>query len=145
MTSGVGVRSAKQLAWTRCGWLVAATVVLWLALAGPAWYVAGRDGIIGLSTAALLCLVPGCTVFGLAASYGPSGSQVPLVILGGTVLRMVFVLLGLVIVQTLNPHLGFREFIVWLLVFYLCLLAVETCLVLLTSTSQSGQPRVGRV
>jgi hypothetical protein len=145
VTSGVSVRSAKQLAWARCGWLLAATVVLWLALAGPAWFVAGRDGMIGLTTAAVLCLVPGWTVFGLAASFGSSGSQVPLVILGGTVLRMVFVLLGLVIVQTVNPRLGFREFIVWLLVYYLCLLAVETCLVLLTSASQGGQPRVGRV
>ena len=69
-------------------------------------------------------------------------------ILGGTALRMVFVLLGMLIVQTLDPHLGFREFIVWLLVFYLCLLTVETCLVLLPSASlrsasRGGQPRVG--
>jgi hypothetical protein len=51
----------------------------------------------------------------------------------------------MVIVQTLDPRLGFREFVVWLLVFYLVLLAVETCLVLLSSASRGGQPRVGGV
>ena len=133
------------MAWTRCGWLSAAAVLLWLALLGPAWFVSGREGLIGLSTAAVLCLVPGWTVFWIAAKYGTAGSDVPLVIVGGTALRMVFVLLGLVIVQTIDPRLGFREFVVWLLVFYLCLLAVETCLVLLPSASRSGQPRVGGV
>lgn len=139
------VRTAKQLAWTRCGWLSAAAILLWLALVGPAWFVAGREGLIGLSVAALLCLVPGWTVFWIAAGYGRAGTDVPLVILGGTALRMVFVLLGMVIVQTVDPRLGFREFVVWLLVFYLGLLVVETCLVLLRSASQSGQPRVGGV
>jgi len=139
------VRTAKQLAWTRCGWLSAAAILLWLALVGPAWFVAGREGLIGLSVAALLCLVPGWTVFWIAAGYGTAGTDVSLVILGGTALRMVFVLLGMVIVQTVDPRLGFREFVVWLLVFYLGLLVVETCLVLLRSASQSGQPRVGGV
>jgi hypothetical protein len=129
----------------RCGWLAAAAAILWLALLGPAWFVAGREGLIGLSSAAVLCLVPGWTVFWIAAAYGAAGAEVSLVILGGTALRMVFVLLGMVVVQTVNPHLGFREFVVWLLVFYLSLLAVETCLVLLRSASRSGQSRVGGV
>ena len=73
------------------------------------------------------------TVFWIAAASGVAGAEVPLVILGGR-LRMVFVLLGMVIVQTVDPRLGFREFIVWLLVFYLGLLGVsKRCLVLLPS------------
>ncbi len=74
-----------------------------------------------------------------------AGTEVPLVILGGTAFRMLFVLLGLVIAQTLDPRLGFREFVVWLLAFYLCLLAIETCLVLLPSASRNRQARVGGV
>jgi hypothetical protein len=140
-----GVQTAWQTAWTRCVRLSVAALALWLVLAAPAWLVAGREGVIGLTIAAVLCLVPGCTVFCVAAGYGTAGSHVPLVFLGGTVLRMMFVLLGLVIVQTLNPHLGFREFVVWLLVFYLGLLAVETCLVLLPSASRPKQPGVGGV
>ena len=145
MTGVESVRTARQIAWTRCGWLSLAAVVLWLALSGPAWFVAGREGLIGLSSAAALCLVPGWTVFWIAAAYGAAGAEVPLVILGGTALRMVFVLLGMVVVQSVNPRLGFREFTLWLLVFYLSLLAVETCLVLLRSASRSGQRRVGGV
>ena len=145
MTTVGGARTAKQMAWARCGWLSAAALVFWLALVGPAWFVAGREGLIGLSAAAVLCVVPGWAVFWIAASYGTAGTEVPLVILGGTALRMVFVLLGMVIAQTLDPRLGFREFIVWLLVFYLCLLAVETCLVLFPSASRNGQPRIGGV
>jgi hypothetical protein len=145
VTTVGGARTAKQMAWARCGWLSAAALVIWLALVGPAWLVAGREGLIGLSAAACLCLVPGWAVFWIAAGFGTAGTEVPLVILGGTALRMIFVLFGMVIAQTLNPHLGFREFIVWLLAFYLCLLAVETCLVLLPSGSRGGQPRAGGV
>jgi hypothetical protein len=140
------LQTARRLAWTRCGWLFLAAVGLCLVLAVPAWFMSGREGLIGLSAAAILCVVPGLIVFWIAASFGAAGTEVPLVILGGTFLRMVFVLLGMVIVQTLDPHLGFREFIVWLLVFYLFLLAVETCLVLAPTASRSGgQPRVGGV
>lgn len=145
MTTVDTSRTAKQTAWTRCGWLALAAAALWLVLLGPAWFVAGREGVIGLSAAAFLCVIPGWAVFWVAASFGSAGTEVPLVILGGTAFRMLFVLLGLVIAQTLDPRLGFREFIVWLLAFYLCLLAIETCLVLLPSTSRNRQPRVGGV
>jgi hypothetical protein len=146
VTGVESLRVARQLAWTRCGWLLLAAVALCLVLAVPAWFMAGREGLIGLLAAAFLCVVPGLVVFWVAASFGAAGSHVPLVILGGTFLRMVFVLLGMVIAQTLDPHLGFREFIVWLLVFYLFLLVVETCLVLAPTASRSGgQPRVGGV
>jgi hypothetical protein len=143
LTGVESVRTARQIAWTRCGQLLLAAAVLWLALLAPAWFVAGREGLIGLTLAAILCLVPGWIVFWIAASYGTAGTEVPLVILGGMALRMMFVLLGMLIVQSSNTHLGFREFTIWLLVFYLSLLSLETCLVLLRSTSRSGQPRVG--
>ena len=108
-----GFRTARQLAWARCGWLILATVGLCLVLVVPAWFIAGGEGVIGLSAAAVLCVIPGLVVFWIAASFGAAGTEVPLVILGSTALRMVFVLLGMMIVQTLDPHLGFREFVVW--------------------------------
>ncbi len=145
MTGVDGLRTPRQLAWARCGWLCLTALGLCLVLIVPAWFIAGREGIIGLSTAAILCVVPGLVVFWIAANFGVAGSEVPLVILGGTLLRMVFVFLGMVIAQTLDPRLGFREFVVWLLVFYLVLLGVETCLVLLSSASSGGQPRVGGI
>ena len=73
------------------------------------------------------------------------GGQVPLVVLGGMILRMIFVFLGLLIIQSADPRLGFREFVVWLLAFYTVLLGVETFLVLPRSGSPSGQPHAGGV
>jgi hypothetical protein len=116
---------------------------LWLALLAPAWYVSGRAGVAGLSYAAALCVVPGWIVFWLAAMYGPTGNQAPLVILGGTVLRLMFVLFGMLIVQTFDQRLGIREFLVWLAAFYVGTLAVETLLILMPSVSRGGNPRIG--
>ncbi|HEV8002911.1 MAG TPA: hypothetical protein VGP63_23705 [Planctomycetaceae bacterium] len=132
-----------QVAWSRCAWLTLAAATLWLALLGPAWLIAGREGLLGVSAAALICVVPGWIVFWIAAAYGTAGSQVPLVVLGGMLLRMIFVFLGMVIIQSADPRLGFREFVVWLLAFYAVLLGVETFLVLPRTDSASGQPRAG--
>jgi hypothetical protein len=132
-----------QTAWSRCAWLGIATALLWLVLLTPAWFLGGRDGLIGVSVAALLCVVPGWIVFWVAAAYGAAGGQVPLVVLGGMLLRMVFVFLGMVIVQSANQRLGLREFVVWLLAFYAVLLGVETFLVMPRTESASGQPRAG--
>jgi hypothetical protein len=136
-------RTPTQIALSRCGWLTLATAVLWLVLLGPAWVIAGRDGLIGLSCSAGLCLVPGLIVFALAAKSAASGANVSLVILGGTVLRMMFVLVGMLIVQSADPRLGFREFVVWLLTFYLSMLAIETFLVLMRPQAGAKQPGVG--
>jgi len=134
-----------QLAWSRCGWLAVATGVLWALLLGPAWFIAGREALIGLSVAAVLCTIPGLIVFWLAAAYGAAGGQVPLVILGSMLLRMVFVFLGMVIVQSADPRLGLREFVIWLLAFYVVLLGVETFLVLPRSGNANSQPHAGGV
>lgn len=110
----------------RCGWLLAATAGCWLLLSGPAWWLAGRAGVEGLTIAAVLCFVPGCLVFVLGALVESLRSQTPMLVLAGSVLRMLFVLAGLMVVQSIRPDLGFREFTVWLLVFYLAMLLVET-------------------
>jgi hypothetical protein len=145
MATSSTAQTPIQTAWSRCGWLAVATAVLWTLLLGPAWLIAGREALIGVSAAAALCAIPGFIVFWLAAVYGPAGSQVPLVILGATLLRMVFVFLGMVIVQSADPRLGLREFVIWLLAFYVVLLGVETLLVLPRSGTAGGQPRAGGV
>ena len=145
MTPSATTQTSTQLALSRCRWLALATGGLWVLLLGPAWLIAGRDALIGLSAAAILCAIPGFVVFWVASLYGAAGSQVPLVILGGTVLRMLFVFLGMVIVQSAAPRLGLREFVVWLLVFYVALLAVETLLVVPRPGSSKGQPHAGGV
>lgn len=122
-------RTPLQTALVRGGVLTAVTAALWALLAGPAWLLAGIDGIEGLTYAALLCLAPGWVVFLLIALYGTAGTQAAMVALGGTTLRLVFVLVGMLVVLSARPHLGFREFIVWLIVFYMATLLTETLLV----------------
>ena len=106
--------------------LTAAVLGLWLLLAGPAYLVADVDGLEGLTYAGLLCLVPGWLLFFIASKSSDAGQQVAMTILGGMGLRMVFVLVGLVVVQSLRPELQFREFVVWLLAYYLATVALET-------------------
>lgn len=122
-------RTPLQTALVRGGVLTAVTAALWALLAGPAWLLGGIDGIEGLSYAAGLCLVPGWVVFLLIALYGTAGTQAAMVALGGTALRLVFVLVGVLAIRAVRPHLGFWDFIVWLLVFYMATLFVETLLV----------------
>jgi hypothetical protein len=138
-------QTPNQIAWSRCAWLSLTTLVLWLVLLGPAWLIGSREGLIGVSAAAVLCVVPGWIVFWIAAAYGAAVGQVPLVVLGGMLLRMIFVFLGMVIIQSADQRLGFSQFVVWLLVFYAVLLGVETFLVLPRSDPASGQPRAGGV
>ena len=112
------------------------TVGFWLLLAAPAMWAAGSAGLEGLTIAAVICLVPGWLVFLFASGYGSPNSQA-VAVLGGMLLRMVFVLVGTVVVYSMRPDLRLREFYVWLLVFYLATLAVETALILRGRATQS--------
>jgi hypothetical protein len=109
----------------------------------PAWWLAGADGLEGLSYAALLCLVPGVLVFCLSARYRVAEIEFMVVVLGGMFLRLVFVLGGMFAVQGLRPGLGFRAFVLWLLVFYMTALLVETLLVLREQQTRGDGEQVG--
>ena len=123
-------RSEFRIMLSRCFWLAVATLALWAILFWPAKMIGGRDGIEGLTISAVLCLIPGWLVFALCTQFRHAGTQMPLVVLGGSVLRMLFVLFGLFVVQGMREDLSFREFTVWLLAFYLGTLATETLLML---------------
>lgn len=128
----------------KCGQLTAAAVGLWILCVAPAWSLGGRDGLVGLTVAGLLCLVPGWLVF-FAASRCSDTTKMALVALGGTGLRLVFVLIGALVVRDNFPNLGFREFVVWLLVFYLAMLLVETLLAIRMSAAGASRSRVDGV
>lgn len=110
-------------------WLSAAVVVLWLVLAGPAWWLAGRSGIEGLSYSAVLCLVPGWLVFFLSSRYRVAGTRIQVILIATTV-RLLFVAAGTLVVLQVRPELRLREFLVWIIVFYLATLVAETALLL---------------
>lgn len=120
----------NQAEWLRpAARLALLTGLACLLLAWPAWWLAGPAGLAGMTIAALLCMVPGWLVFFLVPRYRVGNSQVSQVLLG-TTLRMVFVVFGTLVVQNVRPGWQFREFLVWVIVFYLATLAAETALLM---------------
>lgn len=110
-------------------------LVVWLLLAGPAYWMRGVLGLEGLSYAGMLCLVPGWLVVYVTTRYPEADSQAKMVLLG-TGLRMAFVLIGMVMLKNLRPDLGHYEFQLWLILYYLAFLFVETLLVVKSTNSQ---------
>lgn len=128
-----GARPAVRLVLSRCSGLLLWALALWLVLLYPAFALGGSDGVEGLTLAAVLCLLPGWLVLAIGSRWGTDSSQAPLLVIGGSVLRMLFVLGGMLVVQGVREDLQFHEFVLWLLVFYLGMLAVETRLLLRTT------------
>lgn len=120
--------------------LAGITAALWLVLAGPVFWWRGTAGLEGISCAALLCLIPGCLVFVLAALFAAPERPATQVMLplAGTVLRLLFVLVGVLLVRGLRPELGLGEFLVWVVVFYFATLAAETRILLKKRESPSA-------
>lgn len=130
-------QTEMQTATNQCGWLTASVGAVWLVLAGPVALWLGPVGLEGLSYAALLCLVPGWLVFWVTCRYRVPSIHAAVVLLG-TGFRLAFVLLGLLAVRSVRPQLGFQEFQLWLIVFYLAALAVETLLVARQAPARGG-------
>ena len=107
--------------------LVAAGLVV--VCAGPAYYLAGPAGLEGLGYAAFLCLLPGCLALMLQGLARTDALRVTLA-MAASGLRLLLVLAGVISVRMARPDLGIKEFFVWLILFYLATLAVETGLLL---------------
>ena len=99
-------------------------VLLWVVLSGPAYWWGGRDGFLGLSLSAVLCILPGVVVLWLADRFFGEQTRV-WAILAGSGLRLVVVVPG-ILVAVRWAGWGFRTIGVWAVIFYLFALAVET-------------------
>jgi hypothetical protein len=94
-----------------------------LLLAWPAWLMAEEKGLIGLAVSAVLCTAPGCLIVSFKSLV--SGSKATLV-LASTGLRMFVVMLGALVARFGVAGYGMREFFLWLILFYLFTLVLET-------------------
>ncbi|MCC7422792.1 MAG: hypothetical protein IT428_21145 [Planctomycetaceae bacterium] len=121
---------AISLAVRRSMVLLAVVGALWAILAWPAYQWAGRDALVGLSLAAIMCFFPGLVVFVMTASVPAGSSKAAGVIVAGSGLSKIVLFAGVLIVQSVLPNLKVREFLVWVLVFYLATLCLETVLLL---------------
>ena len=91
--------------------------------------MAGTNGLEGLTYSALLCLLPGWLVFFLGSRYRVANTQAAVILLATTI-RLLFVLIGVLLIQSVRSDLRFREFLVWVIVFYLATLLVETLMLI---------------
>lgn len=129
----------------RLGVLIAGVLAGWIVLVYPARLLAGDPGAVFATVAALLCLVPTALtlVWGEWAFGGRPGQQLFLA-LGGTGLRMALVLgVGLPLFVFV-PYFHQPAFWVFVLVFYLYTLLLETLLVLtVTPKTRAGTGEAG--
>ena len=110
-------------------WLLLAAAGLVAVCAGPAYYLAGPSGLEGLGYAAFLCLLPGGLALALQGLARTDALRVTLA-MAASALRLMLVLAGVLFLRMSRPDLGVKEFFVWLILFYLATLAVETGLLL---------------
>ena len=109
-------------------WLVLSVVAVTLLLLFPVSNRFGTAGVEGLLAAAAICLAPGCIVLLIPVLMWRS-SVVGLAALAAGLLRMLFVLAGLLAVMTLRPDIPPMVFGACVVVLYLVSLCIETWLV----------------
>jgi hypothetical protein len=118
--------------------LIGLTLAFWLLVGLPARWLGGGDlALLYSGTAALLCLVPGVITLLWVGRTSAGPEQQLTAVLAGTSVRM-FLVLGVtfLLLVTLDPYRGAVPFAIWVLVFYLFTLALETRLVLSARSSR---------
>jgi hypothetical protein len=107
---------------------LAAGLAVWILVAGFAYFVWDEMAAVYCSVAAALCLLPSVgTLVWAEWGQGQSPEQQLIAALGGTGLRMFFVLGTALLLTNTIPYLAERQqsFWLWLLFFYLTYLALE--------------------
>jgi hypothetical protein len=121
----------------RCRWLGLAIGGLWLLSVLPARLFFGTAGIEASAVSAGCCLLAGWLTFLLTAQVRQPQMQA-YAILFGTVIRGVFAILGALAMQFLLG-LSFENYLIWLSIFYLVALGLETGLLMRPPTGTSAE------
>ncbi len=118
-------------------WLVCGAVGLWLLALYPGWLLAGEQALFQSTAALLICLIPALATFCWAVRSSDSPEKQLLTTLGGSGIRIVTVVaVGLVLYLTW-PDIFNDYFWVWIAIFYLFLLALETFLLIKTKEQKT--------
>src|SRR5262249_45866331 len=113
------------------GILAGSSALFWILIAVPVRYFGGESAAVFSGVGVLLCLIPtSLTLFWSRWALQRSPEQQLLMVLGGTGVRMFFVLIAGLALYSLVPYFQVPSFWVWILVAYLFTLALEVGLVL---------------
>lgn len=110
----------------RTCWLALGATGLWLVTVVPAHYCFGLSGVEAVTVSAACCLAAGWLTFWLTARLLQPRMQVFGVLLG-TGIRGLFALLAAFVMQMVLG-LPYQNYLIWLGLFYLATLALETAL-----------------
>ncbi len=112
--------------------LVGGSAAFWLLVGLPARHFGGGDAaVVYLGTALLLCLIPGVlTLLWGEMALRQSPDQQLIMVLGGTGIRMAFVLAGGWALFAWLPYYQQQSFLIWLVVGYLFTLTLDLSLLL---------------
>src|SRR5262245_14995737 len=101
----------------------------WCLCAVPAYVFAGTRGVVGAAAAAAICGFPAALTLQLHRVAARKGGQGPLlVMLGGILFRIVFVLGAGALLQATIDGFDLIGFVLWLMLMYLVTLALEVWL-----------------
>lgn len=112
----------------RCKWLALALGGLWFVAIGPAYHFSGLSGVEAATVSAACCFLAGCLTFWLSARVSRPRIQVFAGLLG-TGIRALLAATGALLMQFVL-RLPPKDYLVWLGLFYLVSLGVETFLLL---------------
>jgi hypothetical protein len=127
--------------------LVGGTLLFWLLVALPARWLGGGDlALMYALTAVLLCLIPAAgTLLWADATFRRQPEMQGLVFMGGMVLRMFFVVIATTVLYARVEFFQLQEgFVIWVCVFYLFVLALETSLFTVGRISPPVSPGASR-
>jgi hypothetical protein len=120
---------------------------IWAAACGVAlflWEDQREASLIYSATAAGLCVLPSTiTLVWALSSSGGSPEMQRLIVLGGTGIRMFFVLGAGLALTSAVPYFQQRSFWVWVLIFYLFTLALEMAVVVRRLTATAARREQG--
>jgi hypothetical protein len=121
---------------SRCKWLFLVIGGVWLLTVIPARQFFGMEGLEAVTVSALSCLPAGCLTFWFASRFTQPRMQA-FSVLFGTMLRGLFALLGAIVMHFLLD-LPYQNYLIWLAVFYLVSLGLETALMMKPPTRASA-------
>jgi hypothetical protein len=123
----------------RLGLLIGGSLFLWAVLAYPGWYLQGDLALFQSSVALALCLIPAVATYIWAArAFRGSPQTQALAMFGGSGFRM-FLVLGVGYGLMLWRSDWFSsEFWIWVLIFYLAILALEVWILVQISEAKDA-------